>query len=206
MFPQRFGTKLYGNRFPLEKEQELSASAKGKAMLDTMFIVILHLVASAKGKAVIVQKDIFFSIKAKTITQVNIVKDVTTTMIAKAIGEAKLHKKPELLPLVGYAVGKANITKKAIKAPIKATAKGMAWITRHFLKIGELAFIGDFEPGDVIEIDAENMTIKKNGENVLHLTEEHFFQLGLGEQEIIYRDAEGERNIKINVQWRDRWL
>ena len=206
MFPQRYGTKLYGNRFPITKEQGLSAQATGRAGISTMYIVILHLVATTVGRAAIGKKNVFFNIAAKTIARVKVKKDAFTTMVATTIGKAKLHKQPILLPLVASAVGNAKITKTVIKEPFKATAKGMAWITRHFLRIGELAFIGDFEPGDVIEIDAKNMTIKKNGENVLHLTEEHFFQLGLGEQEIIYRDAEGERNIKINVQWRDRWL
>lgn len=49
MFPQTYGTRIYGKRFPIETEQQVSAFAEGLAIITYMKVFILHLVASAVG-------------------------------------------------------------------------------------------------------------------------------------------------------------
>lgn len=62
------------------------------------------------------------------------------------------------------------------------------------------------QPGDVVEIDTANMTVKINGVNALRFLEGDFFALAPGLNQLQYQDAEQSREVQIITRHRPRWL
>lgn len=52
----------------------------------------------------------------------------------------------------------------------------------------EIGFTGSFAPGGRIVIDSKNLTFTKNGVNALHMMDGDFFDLNLGNNNIVYTD------------------
>ena len=69
-----------------------------------------------------------------------------------------------------------------------------------------ITYTGDFSPGDTLEINMDNMTVRKNGINALKDIEGDFFELLEGLSEVKYSDVEGQRNIRMTVSKNDRYL
>lgn len=65
---------------------------------------------------------------------------------------------------------------------------------------------GSWENGETIIIDLEAKTMTIDGTNVLHQVSGEFFQLLVGENEIIYEDAESARTVAFTMTHRDRWV
>lgn len=64
------------------------------------------------------------------------------------------------------------------------------------------------KPGDELIIDTCKMLITINGKNSMkYLTaDSEFFSLLPGDNEIQYYDESNERNIMVDITWKDRWL
>lgn len=72
--------------------------------------------------------------------------------------------------------------------------------------IDEIVFNGSFAPGDRIVIDSKNLTFTKNGVNALHMMQGDFFDLNLGNNNIVYTDPETGREILIRITYRDKFI
>ncbi|WP_427050363.1 phage distal tail protein [Paenibacillus sp. TC-CSREp1] len=79
-------------------------------------------------------------------------------------------------------------------------------VTVTHAHLNEIAFTGDFKPGDVIVIDTARQTVTINGENALHLMDGDFFDLVYGANKLTYRDTETARNVRTRVTHRDKFL
>ncbi|MCE5190925.1 MAG: hypothetical protein LLG08_04080 [Actinomycetia bacterium] len=67
-----------------------------------------------------------------------------------------------------------------------------------------LTFTGDFEDGDVIVIDMDDMTITKNGTQVYTFSGA-FFPFIVGAGGFVYTDDESARSVAVSVTHKDRW-
>jgi hypothetical protein len=72
--------------------------------------------------------------------------------------------------------------------------------------VNEIAYSGDFKPGDVIVIDTKRQTVTINGDTALHLMTGDFFDLVYGANKITYRDTEAARTVRTRVTHRDKYL
>ena len=73
--------------------------------------------------------------------------------------------------------------------------------------IMDIEFIGSFKPGDVVKINSQTLEVTLNNTNALHLiVKSRFPIIRPGEQELIYEDSEGGRQVKITIQWKDKWV
>lgn len=79
-------------------------------------------------------------------------------------------------------------------------------VTVTHAHINEIAYTGDFKPGDVIVIDVARQTITVNGENALHLMAGDFFDLVFGANKLTYSDTEATRSVRTRVTHRDKFL
>ncbi len=79
-------------------------------------------------------------------------------------------------------------------------------VTVTHAHINEIAYTGDFRPGDVIVIDTARQTVTINGENALHLMDGDFFDLIFGDNKITYRDEETARKVRARITHRDKYL
>jgi hypothetical protein len=70
----------------------------------------------------------------------------------------------------------------------------------------EIVFTGSFAPGDRIVIDSKNPTFTKNGQNALHMMDGDFFDLNLGDNNIVYTDPTTGRKILIRITYRDKFI
>lgn len=72
--------------------------------------------------------------------------------------------------------------------------------------LDEIVFTGSFAPGDRIIIDSKNLTFTKNGQNALHMMQGDFFDLNLGNNNIVYTDPATGREVLIRITYRDRFI
>lgn len=78
--------------------------------------------------------------------------------------------------------------------------------TRIFNKV---EFLGLFDTGDIIAIDARTMEVLLNQNNALgmvKLTRNVFPSIQPGSQELLFFDKEAARKVKLKVKWRDKWI
>ena len=107
-------------------------------------------------------------------------------------------------PITAICNACTSIKKQANKTFVTVTSI-LALIYK--CKVYDLEFIGPFKPGDIVKINSKTMEVTLNGANVLHLIEKDNFPLiRQGEQIFTYVDNEGERIVKVRMQWKDRWL
>lgn len=72
--------------------------------------------------------------------------------------------------------------------------------------IEEIELLGDFKPGDVLEIDMEQFTVKLNGQYVMEQVNGEYFDLLRGANELIYRDSSGSREVRVKITHKPRWM
>jgi len=72
--------------------------------------------------------------------------------------------------------------------------------------IDSVTFVGTFAPGDRIIIDSKNLKFTKNGANALYMMQGDFFDLNLGENNLVYTDTATGRNILIRITHRDKFV
>lgn len=72
--------------------------------------------------------------------------------------------------------------------------------------IDEIVFNGTFAPGDRIEINSKMLTFTKNDQNALYMMQGDFFDLNLGNNNIVYRDSATGRNILMRITYRDKFI
>ena len=203
MYPQTYGTRIYGKRFPIETEQQISAPAEGLAVITYTKIFILYFVASAVGLAQFGPKAVDKRLSAVVEGMATVRKAVSVSFSAACEAGAKIAKHVIFAPISAACEAGAAI-RKQINKTLLGIAVGLASIFKH--KVLEFEFIGSFEPGDVVRINSRTLEVTLNDENALHLVEGDFPILRPGEQELIYIDNEGTRKVRVKVQWRDRWI
>lgn len=205
MYPQIYGTRYYGKRFPIEVEKQLSAEAEGFAFMEYTKIFLLYLVAAVEGTAKFLPKVVSKKIIGRAEGVAAIAKKaVTFSFSAACEAGVKITKHITFIPIAAVCEGVALIKKQLQKAII-ATVEGLASILKH--KQYEFKFTGTFNPGDVVTINSKTLEVTLNGENALHLVgRRNWPVVSPGDQEIIYVDDEGGRKVTIRVVWRDKWL
>ncbi|AKL96611.1 phage tail protein [Clostridium aceticum] len=74
--------------------------------------------------------------------------------------------------------------------------------------IVQVEFQGSFAAGDKLVINTDTLQATINGQNALHLIEGDIdlFYLKPGQNQIRYTDTSGNRNIRLTIEYRDRWL
>ncbi|MGE4415601.1 MAG: hypothetical protein AB7D08_09815, partial [Bacteroidales bacterium] len=128
----------------------------------------------------------------------------TFSLSAVCEAGANITKHVILIPIFAACEAGAAIKKQVQKA-LQAIAEGLAAIRKY--RQLDFEFIGPFAPGDVVTINSRTLEVTLNGENALHLTgKDNFPTVRPGDQELIYADEEGNRMVRIKVQWRDRWI
>jgi hypothetical protein len=190
MFPQTYGTRYYGKRFPIKTEKQITAESKGSVFIKYTKVIMLYLIAITRGATTFLPKQIGKKIigQAKGIT----------TIVKKAVSFSF-----SIVCKVGTKITK-HVT---MSAPIKAICRGIATIKKQKHRVFEFEFIGSFAPGDVVKINSKTMEVTLNDENALHLIKKADFPIiPKGEQRLVYSDREGSRTVKVTVKWRDKWL
>ena len=205
MYPQTYGTRYYGKRFPIEIEKQLSAETEGFAFLEYTKIIMLYLIAAAEGTAKFLPKLVSKKIMGEVEGTAAIVKKaVTFSLSAVCEAGAKITKHIILSPIIAACEAGAAIKKQMQKA-LQAIAEGLASIRKY--RQLDFEFIGSFAPGDVVRINSKTLEVTLNDENALHLVGKNYFPMVRpGDRELIYADEEGNRMVRIKVQWRDRWI
>lgn len=69
-----------------------------------------------------------------------------------------------------------------------------------------LTFAGGFKPGDRILIDSDKLKMTKNGVNALQDMDGDFISLYVGENRLSWTDDRTQRNVRIRVDYRDRFM
>lgn len=66
----------------------------------------------------------------------------------------------------------------------------------------------NLKPHDELIINTCDMTVTINGQNAMQYfsVDSDFFKLNNGVNEIIYSDDELDRNVSLDIIWKDRWL
>ncbi len=204
MFPQTYGTRYYGKRFPIKTEKQITAESKGSVFIKYTKVIMLYLIAITRGATTFLPKQIGKKIigQAKEIT--TIVKKAVSFSFSIVCKVGTKITKHMTISIKAICRGIATI-KKQMQKTLSAIATSLASITKH--RLLEFEFIGSFAPGDVVRIDSKTMEVTLNDENVLHLIKKADFPIiQKGEQALIYSDKEGNRMVKVTVKWRDRWL
>jgi len=205
MYPQTYGTRYYGKRFPIEIEKQLSAEAEGFAFLEYTKVIMLYLIAAAEVVARFLPKVINKKITGEVEGSAAIIKKaISFSLTASSEAGANITKHVILIPIFAACEAGAAIKKQVQKA-LQAISEGLASIRKY--KQLDFEFIGPFAPGDVVRINSKTLEVTLNDENALHLVGKNYFPMVRpGDQELIYADEEGNRMVRIKVQWRDRWI
>ncbi|SDC70198.1 Phage tail protein [Paenibacillus sp. UNCCL117] len=69
-----------------------------------------------------------------------------------------------------------------------------------------LEFTGNFAPGDKIVIDSKQLSVTKNGVNILHNFTGDFFNLNVGSNDFLYQDTAAGRSVLIRITHRDKFV
>ena len=205
MYPQTYGTRYYGKRFPIEIEKQLSAEAEGFAFLEYTKVIMLYLIAAAEGAARFLPKVINKKITGEVEGSAAIIKKaISFSLTASSEAGANITKHVILIPIFAACEAGAAI-KKQVQKTLQAIAEGLASIRKR--KQLDFEFIGPFAPGDVVTINSRTLEVTLNGENALHLTgKDNFPTVRPGEQVLTYADEEGSRTVRVKIRWKDRWL
>ena len=99
-----------------------------------------------------------------------------------------------------------TVTYPRVRIDIKGNVTNPAiYRDEYFIKI-----LGSFEAGDVIEIDFEECTIKKNGENWIHHIDRSStfteMSLAVGESTIRFEADDGDANMAVYVYYNKLYL
>lgn len=205
MYPQTYGTRYYGKRFPIEIEKQLAAETEGFAFLEYTKIIMLYLIAAAEVVARFLPKVINKKITGEVEGSAAIIKKaISFSLTASSEAGANITKHVILIPIFAACEAGAAI-KKQVQKTLQAIAEGLASIRKR--KQLDFEFIGPFAPGDVVTINSRTLEVTLNGENALHLTgKDNFPTVRPGEQVLTYADEEGQRIVKVKVRWKDRWM
>jgi len=204
MFPQTYGTRYYGKRFPIEVEQQLFADAECSAFVDYKRIFLAFLEAVTKCSAFFGPKVISKRLAGIVEGAAAVRKAVSFSLSAVCEATAAIAKHVVLSPIIAACENAAAIKKQVYKT-LAVVALGLASIRKY--RQLDFEFIGSFAPGDVVRINSKTLEVTLNDENALHLVGKNYFPMVRpGDRELIYADEEGNRMVRIKVQWRDRWI
>jgi len=206
MFPQTYGTRYYGKRFPIKTGKQITAESKGSVFIKYTKVIMLYLIAITRGATTFLPKQIGKKIigQAKGITTI-VKKAVSFSFSIVCKVGTKITKHVTMsAPIKAICRGIATLGKR-IQKTLSAITLGLTSIKRH--RLFEFEFIGPFAPGDVVKINSKTMEVTLNDENILHLIKKADFPIiPKGEQRLVYKDREGNRIVKVTVKWRDKWL
>ncbi|WP_379135961.1 hypothetical protein [Paenibacillus sp. sgz500958] len=105
--------------------------------------------------------------------------------------------------------GTAHMSADFIRERLQSAFMHGAGLTRangSRFHIDTIQFMGDFEPGDQIIIDAKRLKFTLNGQNALHQMQGDFFDLNLGVNHITYTDAAEGRDVLIRITYQDKYV
>jgi hypothetical protein len=110
--------------------------------------------------------------------------------------EIKLSSQANATKVLDAGIGLAAIV---LGGSVVQSVQGEAVITLEDLNLA---------PGDELVINTTDLTVTVNGQNGTQYfsPDSEFFTLLNGVNTIVYSDTEAERNINLDVIWKDRWL
>lgn len=135
---------------------------------------------------------------------------VIATGSALLRGEGRI--KASFVREIGFSAvmqGEGTLTAEYIRERLQqAIMHGIGTLKAHGNRyhMDEIVFTGSFAPGDRIIIDSKNLTFTKNGQNALHMMDGDFFDLNLGNNNIVYTDPATGREILIRITHRDKLI
>ncbi len=138
------------------------------------------------------------TIAASGISNLSLKQQSIGTVVKYNIAVATLSIKATSKGIKEFIVA-ANPAAIALKAEANQTLSGEASINLEGIILA---------PGDELIINTCDMTITLNGENAMeYMTNtSEFFNLLTGSNTIEYTDGSDEREINLDVIWKDRWL
>ncbi len=203
MFPQTYGTRYYGKRFPIETSEQFTASTEGFGVIDYSRVIMLYLMASAIGNAQFLPKTVGKILRPVTECTATVKKAVFFSISATCVAGSNIIKKVILSPISAVCEAGASI-RKHVQKILSAVAETAAKFA--FKGMIDVDYLGDFGPGDIVTIDSRTLEVRLNEGNALHLYRGGFLSFTPGEQEIVYMDEEGSRSVRILIRWRNKWL
>jgi len=127
--------------------------------------------------------------------------DATALIVVECIGpkyaDAVIRAVASLAAIGNYIAASGTVL---ITAAGTLTCDGLSFATK------QLIYSGTLQPGDVLVIDTDDMTVKLNGVNVTMYFTGDFFELFIGDSEIEYFDHEGSRTALVSIDHSDKWI
>lgn len=141
---------------------------------------------------------------------------VMRTIAASGISNLSL-KQQSAGTVIKYSAAAAMLALKAAGTGIKYFIAGVNPAALEMSSSANQTLAGEasinledlvMEPGDELIINTADMTITLNGQNAIeYMTNtSEFFNLLAGLNTIEYSDGSEEREVNIDVIWKDRWL
>lgn len=113
------------------------------------------------------------------------------------------------IPFTATMDGEGTLKASFIRERLHTAAMhgiGILTASGAYYHLDELEFTGPFKPGDQIIIDSKNLTFTINGQNALHYMQGDFFDLAMGNNEIVYRDPATGRKVLFRISWRNKYV
>ena len=158
---------------------------------------------TTKLRSMNIHKRIVVSVKTIVPT---IKKYIPTKKIAVyCVSGANSIKRIMKLPIVTTSIATSIKEKLNVYRQIIATAIAESSVYKY--SVMDIEFMGSFKPGDVVKINSQTLEVTLNNTNVLHLIGKSRFPIiRPGEQEFAYEDSEGNRQVKVTIRWKDKWV
>lgn len=188
-------------------EVDLHAVAIADADIKASLAYLVYLLGKAVARGRRLSRRPRKLLRAKTRARGRIRRHILKTLLAKARANAAIKSMSKILYRTLKATATAGATmKKNITKKLQAIATALAARLR-IEKVRGWAFNGVFAPGQRIKVDRDNLTVTRDGVNVIDKIEgDPSPFLEPGENELQYTDAEAERDIKLRLLYRGRWL
>ena len=203
MYNSDYNSRLYNSNYPLEVKKTITAKTTLNISLNSTKVFLITLIAGISNRGN-VAKSTLKNVAASINTSTRINKSVNKFIqsVLKITGNVK----KTYLVLVIATISISSKFKKQINKFIKATLGMATNIIRKRIMIFE--FTENFASGDTIKINTNKMTVTLNDNNAMDLISGNLLKLKFqpGENELVYSDGEGSRQVKITVRHKNRWL
>lgn len=153
MFPQTYGTRYYGKRFPIKTEKQITAESKGSVFIKYTKVIMLYLIAitrgattflpkqigkkiigQAKGITTIVKKAVSFSFSIVCKVGTKITKHMTISIKAICRGIATIKKQMQKI-LATVTTGLGYMQAKSISKRVGIETTGAVKVAKHITLI-----------------------------------------------------------------------
>lgn len=137
--------------------------------------------------------------------------DFVASVHADGVGELTAEAVAEIVAAAAKMDGVGEFKADAIRERFGLTAlHGIGTLTAHASRyhVDEivLTITGGFKPGDRLVIDSHDLTVKLNGQNILHMMQGDFIHVYPGVNFIRYSDSTAQRTVLLRLTYQDRFV